>query len=61
MTKVVIKTVLVSCIIFIFLSCEKEKVFLGIDDISIENYPRVDGSTSAEPLNLIIAASGVAV
>ena len=38
-------------------SCEKEEpVFVGIEGISFENYPRVDGSTSTDPLNHIIAA-----
>ena len=43
----------------IFTSCDKTPGSLEItriENISIENYPRVDGSTSAEPLNLIIAA-----
>jgi phosphate transport system substrate-binding protein len=30
--------------------------FQGIDGISTENYPRVDGSTSTYPLNIIIAS-----
>ena len=39
-------------------SCKKDKQeekFLGIDNISFENYPRVDGSTSASALNALIA------
>ena len=32
-----------------------EREFAGIENISPENYPRVDGSSSTEPLNTLIA------
>jgi hypothetical protein len=31
---------------------EKPKNFTGIENISFENYPKVDGSTSSSMLNL---------
>jgi phosphate transport system substrate-binding protein len=37
-------------------SCSKnEETFVGIEDISFENYPKVDGSTSARVLNVMVA------
>jgi phosphate transport system substrate-binding protein len=37
-------------------SCSKnEEPFVGIVDISFENYPKVDGSTSARVLNVMVA------
>jgi ABC-type phosphate transport system substrate-binding protein len=37
-------------------SCSKNEVtFVGIEDISFENYPKVDGSTSARVLNVMVA------
>lgn len=37
-------------------SCNKEEEnFIGIKDISFENYPKVDGSTSASVLNTMVA------
>lgn len=37
-------------------SCsKKEETFVGIEDISFENYPKVDGSTSARVLNVMVA------
>jgi len=39
-----------------FLSCDKEDDMLfAIDGLTIDNYPRVDGSSSTEPLNTLIA------
>ena len=41
------------------ISCKKQSEhagFIGIEGITMENYPRVDGSTSTNPLNYIIAA-----
>ena len=39
-----------------FMSCEKEEIeFVGIENISLENYPRVDGSTSSSVLNVMVA------
>ncbi len=38
------------------MSCNKnEETFAGIEDISFENYPKVDGSTSARVLNVMVA------
>lgn len=40
----------------IFSSCDKEDDMLfEIDGLTIDNYPRVDGSSSTEPLNTLIA------
>ena len=41
---------LVSALLFVFYSFS-----LGIEGITMENYPRMDGSTSTEPLNRVIA------
>lgn len=42
----------------IFSSCDKEElqeeIFIGIENISFENYPKVDGSTSSSVLNMMI-------
>jgi len=55
---------LVFCAMTLCMSCSKdepdekpedEKEIVGIEGISFENYPRVDGSTSTNPLNFIIA------
>jgi phosphate transport system substrate-binding protein len=49
-------TVLVLTAIIIITGCSKEEPpFIGIPDISFENYPKVDGSTSARVLNTMIA------
>jgi len=59
MNRVNLITVLVSCTMIICTSCDKSEPksdeIIGIEDISVENYPRVDGSTSTEPLNILIA------
>ena len=56
MNRIVLVTVLISCIAIICTSCSKdEHNFKGIDGITFENYPKVDGSTSATPLNRMIA------
>ena len=58
MNKIKLITVLVFAAI-ICSSCDKDKeepIFVGIEGISLENYPRVDGSTSTDPLNYLIAA-----
>jgi phosphate transport system substrate-binding protein len=41
----------------VFVSCKKETVNLPftIEGITMENYPKVDGSTSTDPLNRLIA------
>ncbi|MCL2597564.1 MAG: substrate-binding domain-containing protein [Paludibacter sp.] len=51
-------------VLFVFamfcVACEKqpfvEQPFVDMSDITMENYPRVDGSTSTNPLNYIVAA-----
>ena len=53
----ILVTVLALCAGIICTSCgRQDDEFVGINGISFENYPRIDGSTSAEPLNYIIAA-----
>ncbi|MDR1543147.1 MAG: substrate-binding domain-containing protein [Prevotellaceae bacterium] len=43
--------------LFCLIACKKQQQeIVDISDITVENYPRVDGSTSTDPLNLIIAA-----
>jgi ABC-type phosphate transport system, periplasmic component len=57
MNKITLVTFLGFCAMIFCTSCEKDDtVFVGIEGISFENYPRVDGSTSTDPLNHIIAA-----
>ncbi|MBE0662495.1 MAG: substrate-binding domain-containing protein [Bacteroidales bacterium] len=42
--------------IIIYISCDKEEEnFIGIKNISFENYPKVDGSTSSSVLNAMVA------
>lgn len=53
-------TVLVLCTMFIICaSCKTENPvnedFVGLQDISFENYPKVDGSTSSSLLNTMVA------
>ena len=59
MNRITLFTFLVSCTMIVCTSCEKketeEEVFLGIEDISFENYPKVDGSTSSSVLNVMVA------
>ena len=53
------KSFLIGFTLFCLISCEKQSAhteFIGIEGITMENYPRVDGSTSTNPLNYIIAA-----
>ena len=42
------------CLVFSVNFLSSQQDFQGIDGINTDNYPRVDGSTSAQPLNLII-------
>lgn len=43
-------------VIIIFSSCDKEDdILFEIDGLTVDNYPRVDGSSSTEPLNTLIA------
>jgi len=40
----------------IFLGCDREDDMLfEIDGLTVDNYPRVDGSSSTQPLNTLIA------
>lgn len=40
----------------IYLGCSKEDdILFEIDDLTVDNYPRVDGSSSTQPLNTLIA------
>ncbi len=48
--------VLILAAFILSVSCSKnEETFVGIEDISFENYPKVDGSTSARVLNVMVA------
>lgn len=52
------KLVYLLCFLISLSSCEKSNDISGnfyIDNLTIENYPKVDGSTSAEPLQSLIA------
>ena len=50
------KILFVLCVVFVCTSCNKEpKDTVGIQNISFENYPKVDGSTSARELNTMVA------
>jgi len=56
MKRLFLTAALVLSAMIFYTSCDKEEFeFVGIDDISFDNYPRVDGSTSTEPLNTLIA------
>ena len=59
MNKNVLIAILILCAAIICTSCDKENeepITVGIEGISFENYPRVNGSTSTDPLNCLIAA-----
>ncbi|MDR2968731.1 MAG: substrate-binding domain-containing protein [Tannerellaceae bacterium] len=49
--------ILIFSMIVICTGCNKddEEVFTGIENISFENYPKVDGSTSSSVLNMMVA------
>jgi phosphate transport system substrate-binding protein len=50
------RLVLLLSALILSVSCSKhEESFVGIEDISFENYPKVDGSTSARVLNVMVA------
>ena len=60
MKRIALVLVLVSCAVIICTSCGKnepkdEKEISGIEDISFENFPKMDGSTSCKALNEMIA------
>ena len=48
-------TVFVLCVMIFCTRCKKDDDFKGIENISLENYPKVDCSTSTFPLNVMIA------
>lgn len=48
-------TVLLSVIIISSGCSKNEETFSGIENISFDNYPKVDGSTSARVLNVMVA------
>ena len=53
-------TVLVSCVVIICTSCDNNEPtnkggIIGIEGITFENYPKVDGSTSTSVLNTMVA------
>ena len=45
----------VNCQCFERADSTDEEKFVGIENISFENYPKVDGSTSARALNMVVA------
>lgn len=51
-------SVLALLVMILFTSCNNEESnnFIGIKDISFENYPKVDGSTSSSVLNMMAAS-----
>ena len=59
MNKFALVTVLFLCVLIICVSCDKEpegkEKFIGINGITLENYPKVDGSTSTQALNTMVA------
>lgn len=59
MNRLVFIMVLVLSAILICTSCDKEEArkenFAGIENITFENYPKVDGSTSSRVLNVMVA------
>jgi phosphate transport system substrate-binding protein len=53
------KIFFISVVLVFLISCEKQSEnteYSGIAEITMENYPCVDGSTSTDPLNYIIAS-----
>lgn len=59
MNRLALISVLIFFVIIIFTGCDKEndenEEFVGIENISFENYPKVDGSTSSSVLNMMVA------
>lgn len=55
MNRLISITILVLYVIIVCNNCSKEPKFVGIENISFENYPKVDGSTSASVLNMMVA------
>ena len=58
MNRLVLTIMLVLCAMIFCTSCDKnepEPEFVGVTGITFENYPKVDGSTSASVLNTMVA------
>ncbi|MCC8187743.1 MAG: substrate-binding domain-containing protein [Bacteroides sp.] len=57
MKKSILSVVLVWAILWTYTSCDKEEHVRSkiIEGLTLDNYPKIDGSTSTAPLNLIIA------
>lgn len=59
MNRLVLIPFLIFSVIIICSSCNKEndenKEFVGIENISFDNYPKVDGSTSSSVLSMMVA------
>jgi len=53
MKKLTLVRIVLIC--FLFVSCDKDDISYEIEDLTIQNYPKVDGSTSTDPLNRMIA------
>jgi len=49
------KFVLILCATILCTGCKKETPILGIEGITLKNYPKVDGSTSCRALNQMVA------
>ena len=50
------KSFFIGFALFCLISCEKQPEFNGIEAMTMENYPCVDGGTSMMPLHYVIAA-----
>ena len=63
MNRFTLLTTLVLCAVIFCMSCDKEpkgeekgeENFIGIEGFTLENYPKVDGSTSTQALNTLVA------
>ena len=56
MRRLTVLAIVVLFSIIVCISCNKDNdTFVGIEGISFENYPKVDGSTSARALNQMVA------
>ena len=56
MNRFALITMVVLFSVIVCVSCNKDdEQFSGIENISFENYPKVDGSTSARALNVMVA------
>ncbi len=59
MSKLTLISILVFSVIILCTGCDKgnddNEEYVGIENISFENYPKVDGSTSSSVLNMMVA------